>query len=117
MRRRIRRRINGVQRRPQPLAGVDVPVDELVVSILVGRDFSRLDLWATSGPASHPPPVPLVGLWSRPGGQETPTVTGPSTHDRVRPRHEEEVEMSRTIWFVLGIIGLIVVIIWVVNLI
>lgn len=28
---------------------------------------------------------------------------------------EEEVEMSRMIWFVLGIIGLIVVIVWVVG--
>jgi hypothetical protein len=28
---------------------------------------------------------------------------------------EEEVGMGRTIWFILGIIGLIVVILWVVN--
>ncbi len=27
----------------------------------------------------------------------------------------DEIAMSRTIWFVLGIIGLIVVIIWVLN--
>ena len=42
-------------------------------------------------------------------------MSEPSTYNWVHRRQEEEVEMSRTIWFVLGIIGLIVVVVWVVN--
>jgi hypothetical protein len=41
-------------------------------------------------------------------------VSAPRTYNRVYV-HQEEAIMSRTIWFVLWIIGLIVVIIWVLN--
>lgn len=42
-------------------------------------------------------------------------MSEPSTHNWVHLIQEEEAEMSRSIWFILGIIGLIVVVVWVVN--
>ena len=43
------------------------------------------------------------------------TLASPAPTTGCIGNQEEEVEMSRMIWFVLGIIGLIVVVVWVVG--
>jgi hypothetical protein len=62
----------------------------------------------------RPPDLSTFVIHARPVGIREPFLRpGPATMSH----HAQggEVDMSRSIWFVLGIIGLIAVIIWVVN--